>query len=655
MVASWPVFSQPEAQIQHNDTDVVKALEASHTSYQSAVTLLTSQQAPEHEYEWASSMLGFWMDGSMQPKTPSLQGNRESPFYQHLRTHIDCDGASSFASLSKQSRTSKQFLLMDYLGVHLDCSFMFRRRGGTPPTLTIEGVLGGEYSVEYLAEKWCPLALAMRMSALGLTLDEGNRNPRMRNIHRWSFANYLQRHGHKEHDMFYCEQSTCSAAPSFQHFCLVEEMDSHWLREADRGLAACDFQQHVAPEAASMMPDAVMLPSSTSGNFGVPSSSAVAAAAASGNAQSASLSATSPLSSLPSLPLLPFHLSSVEAAAAAAVATPSIQPQILLQPLFPTEDDPLGTALASAILNRPALLWEALQLRQLLARWCLNTNDMDQWAERILDLSFQTRLPAEPDPLLRLLTDRFNVDIYVWGPEPAAGPLQFQRSRSQHGAGSMIHFWCPNNHELIPLFHSSRSESGRVTAMYRLSPELRQQQIKFSTCLDEAHISNLTRRWDSAFEAARLDRVASAPMDVGHAGPAVGPSLYAVLLKFIGIHTYDDDAPAVEMELRQVLAHKVRQLRNAELDAEHLAFHILHPGVNTTTLHPGEVQAVANLFLITIRLYQNFRSSEGSSTGETFDTFPATPLDYSLLNVDIMHRRNAFGSFSFTVGKPRTA
>ncbi len=635
MVASWPVFSQPEAQIQHNDANVVEALEASHTSYQSAVTLLTSQQAPEHEYEWASSMLGFWMDGSMQPKTPSLQGNRESPFYQHLRTHIDCDGASSFASLSKQSRTSKQFLLMDYLGVHLDCSFMFRQRGGTP-TLTIEGVLGGKYSVKYLEKNWCPLVLAMRMSAVGLTLDEGN--PRVKNIHRWSFANYLRRHGH-DADPFYCEQSTCSAVPSFQHICLVEEMDSHWLREADRGLAACDFQQHVAPEAAS----------STSGNFGVPSSSAVAAAAASGNAQFASFSATSPLSSLPSLPLLPFHLSSVAAAAAA----PSTQPQILLQPLFPTEDDPLGTALASAILNRPALLWEALQLRQLLARWCLNTNDMDQWAERILDLSFQNRLPAEPDPLLRLLTDRFNVDIYVWRSEPAAGPLQFERSRSQHGAGSVMHFWCRNNRELIPLFHSSRSESGCVTAMYRLSPELR--QIKISTCLEEAHISDLTRRWDSALEAARRGRVASAPMDVDHAGPAVGSSLYAVLLKMIGIHTYDDDAPAVEMELRQVLAHKVRQLRNAELDAEHLAFHILHPGVNTTTLHPGEVQAVANLFLITIRLYQNFRSSEGSSTGETFDTFPATPLDYSLLNVDIMHRRNAFGSFSFTVGKPRTA
>ena len=613
-----PALCQPEPPVEPRDKEM---LVASHAGYQAGVSFQSGEAPVEEEIEWATCMLGYWMDGSMRP---AQQADGETSFYKYLRVSMDCGGASGGAPASRgRARSTPEQLLFEYLGVHLDCSYLFRKRPANAPALTLSGVLGGQYSVRDLEQAWAPLALVMRMNAAGLTRDECDRVPRLRHLHHWSFANFLYRKDPallqeaSDLHLYHCNEPTCAAAGSFQHFCTMDEMVSHWVREVPRDFLASDTalasvgDRHLPPAAPQGTAPEAMDTSESVGESSTESSRQLPFLYERFNGASSSRGSFS---------------GSAAAAAAAASSSSSLPPrqQLLLQPLASTSDDPLGTALASAILNRPALLWEAWQLRQLLSRRLLEEAGSDEWIHRITDPAFQGCSDCEP--LYKLLARRFSIRVVVWTSKTT------HKRYGKHQDVHAVHFWSTNDHNLVALFHSSLSPRGRLEATYRLpvlDRKLHDVQVQ------EAAVSDIATRWRSTLARVMPAAVADVPPYRG--SMVQGASIYAVMLQVVGLHEFN---PAAEMELRQVLSDTARRqsrppppqpqpgyplqllhqacssppLQQQPLqreghrtfDAEHLAFHILQPpSSGASSMHQGELEAIAELFQVMIRLHDS--------------------------------------------------
>lgn len=484
-----------------------------HASYQSNVTMMSREEpaSPERPIPRSSLMLGVWMDGSLQP-APSEAS--ESAFYGYLRVLDDSGPRADHAADGQQPQTLSQWLLQ-YLGVDMDCSRHFVAGASNEIALTVEGVLDGCYSVHDLQSKGCTLALVLRMSALGLTKSEINRNPRLRNLHHWSFANYVRQRGSSVQVQHHCSATLCSRATSFQYIGSLAEMDAYW-------------QMHVEWHA-------------------------------------------------PTSHLSVDHSSNSMAA-------------VRVFPLLPADDDPFGIALATIVLNRPALVWEALHLRQYLARHFQKAGN-HVWSEQLLDLAFQDT--PRLGPLALALEQLFRITIVQWWSPPQGSSLCHQvMSASHSSASSWAHVWWACNsagkRTLVPLFQATPRDDERGGAVFCQPPK---RFVHVHVDPNVVRVSDLKAKWSGLWQHARQRDLVVQPHP-----PLLllGESFYAALLQRFYPLLCATELDAVEMELRQVVAHSVRLQRN-HIDAEHLAFHILNPSSGPTT-SSAEIQAVVDCF-----------------------------------------------------------
>jgi len=547
---------QPESHVDPHDAALNGMITAMQTSYRAAVTMKDSDQeeqpdavVPEpQELNWGATMLSFWMDGTMQPSQQEVLA-LEPPFFRYLRAidnggpvrtqQLSLDDDEKAAGAGQQPDTREGCLLrylgVDYSDVHLR---LFQPPKG-PPRLTVERVLAGSYDASYLQEKFCPLELDVRMSALGLTLNEVERNRGLRHLHGWSFANYVHQYGRvvgSDRDAHFCKEETCSRATSFRHFASLPELEEHWQKQI--GEVRRDLAQISAAAAAREIGPAS---SSSSGLSSAPASQAVRAC---------------------------------------------------LHPLLPSDNDPLGVALATVVLNRPALLWEALHLRQYLARHFERTSNQ-QWTELMLDLKFVSPPIEMCPPLFSMLTSLFPITVvcFTEGRDPYRWISKLERP-------SLVYFWMPilpdGSNRLIPLLQIGRGGDGQLAWHFQQPLPNRRLVPNFDFSVYPKHVWDLEQRWVTALETAVR---ASPQLRAPWTQPAGGESMYAALVRRAPslLRVCDGSTVVAELQLRQVVAHTVRTRSERDPDDEHLAFHILNPST-LATKHQGERDAIAEFF-----------------------------------------------------------
>jgi hypothetical protein len=166
-------------------------------------------------------------------------------------------------------------------------------------------------------------------------------------------------------------------------------------------------------------------------------------------------------------------------------ATPVADPnaEYILQPVAPTVDDPSFTALASIVLNRPALFWEALQLRQRLSHHVsTHRSSQTRTAMRLLDLSYQ----RVADSLLGDISELFGIAIIVC---VEMAPHNFHPLYPQ-GASGTGYIW-RNVHGTVGAFCYT-TPAGKVN--FRVPSQLATQYAIPQEY--HQHISSLHRQWE---------------------------------------------------------------------------------------------------------------------------------------------------------------